>query len=52
MATIVPPSSDARNALASDPSAFEYEVSVAVFYKRVVDNVVNDTIKVGTPIGR
>ena len=30
--TVVPPSSDARNALATDPTAYEYEVSVAVFY--------------------
>ena len=37
--TIVPPSADARNALASNPAAYEYEVSVAVFYKRIIDNL-------------
>src|SRR3989304_6090570 len=36
--TIVPPSADARNALAIDPSAYKYEVSVAVFHKRIIDN--------------
>jgi hypothetical protein len=43
MITIVPTSSDARNALATTPSAYEYEVSVPVFYKRVVDNFMTDT---------
>jgi hypothetical protein len=48
MATIVPGSSDARNALASDPTAFEYEVSVAVSYKRTIDNL-SDFVQTGAP---
>jgi hypothetical protein len=42
--TVVPSSTDARNALAIDPSSFSYEVSVAVFYKRILDNLVSDSI--------
>jgi hypothetical protein len=38
IASVVPASAAARNALATDPSAYEYEVSVAVFYKRVLDD--------------
>ena len=43
MITIVPPHAEARNALANNPSAYEYEVSVAVFYKRVIDNLMTDS---------
>jgi len=34
--TVAPSSDKARDALATDPSAYEYNVSVVVFYKRVV----------------
>ena len=34
LATVVPSTSEARNALATDPSTHDYEVSVAVFHKR------------------
>ena len=47
--TVVPPSSDARNALATDPTAYEYEVSVAVFYKRTIDNM-RDYNTTGSPV--
>jgi hypothetical protein len=41
IATVVPASSDARDALAIDPHAYEYEVAVAVFYKRVLDDALD-----------
>lgn len=39
IATVSPSTSYARNALAADPSAFTYEISVAVFHKRIVGRV-------------
>lgn len=36
--TVVPPDTNARNALATNPSSFAYEVSVAVFYRRILDD--------------
>jgi hypothetical protein len=42
--TVSPGSNDALNALASDPSAFSYEVSVAVFYKRVLGKVAPQSV--------
>jgi hypothetical protein len=36
--TVVPSSTAARDALASDPSAYDYEVSVVVCYKRFIDD--------------
>lgn len=34
--TVVPTTNDARNAMATNPEGFEYNVSVVVFYKRVL----------------
>ncbi len=42
--TVSPGSSDALNGLATDPSAFSYEVSVAVFYKRVLGRIAPQSI--------
>jgi hypothetical protein len=42
-ATVVPTSSAARDALASDPTAFDYEVSVVVCYKRLIDDLTSTT---------
>ena len=39
MVTVPPTSAEARDALATDPSAFKYEVSVVVFYKRPLTSV-------------
>lgn len=39
LVTIAPSSSKARDALASDPSAYYYNVSVVVFNKRVIDDL-------------
>jgi hypothetical protein len=39
IATVSPGNSDARDGLASNPTAFSYEVSVAVFYKRIVGQI-------------
>ena len=44
LATVVPSNVEARNALATDPSAYSYEVSVAVFYKRIIDNLTTEPI--------
>lgn len=43
LVTVVPPDANARDALAGDSDAHKYEVSVAVFYKRVIDNLLADT---------
>lgn len=39
MAMVTPTQSEARQALALDPSAFYFDVSVVVFYKRPVNNI-------------
>lgn len=39
LATITPTQSDAREALALNPSAYYFDVSVVVFYKRAVANI-------------
>lgn len=39
MTTITPTQSDAREALALNPSAYYFDVSVVVFYKRAVANI-------------
>jgi hypothetical protein len=36
LVTVVPPSNAARDAMATNPEGFAYEVSVVVFYKRVL----------------
>lgn len=44
MATVVPQTVEARNALAFDPSGFDYEVSIVVFYKRILANLNTDPL--------
>jgi hypothetical protein len=48
-ASVVPSSTAARDALATDPSAFDYEVSVVVCYKRVIDDF-SSALTGGTPV--
>ena len=39
IATVSPTTTEARDALATDPSAFSYEVSIVVFFKRLLATV-------------
>ena len=39
LATVVPSTSAARNAMATNPESYSYDVSVVVFYKRVMNPV-------------